>query len=108
MRLFNITKGNVGPIVIQGCKLALCGLVTILPYVSKDIVEKLRYSGNVKYSDAVNVILSGTMFSTDKNKMMELLKPNEDADYYRSVIHVVESSMYSGDKVEAIKTINKM
>lgn len=108
MRLFNITKGNIGPIVLQGCKIALCGLVTVLPYVSKDIVEKMRYSGNVKYSDAVNVILSSTMFSSDKNKMIELLKSDVDADYYRSIIHVVESSMYSGDKVEAIKTINKM
>ena len=106
MRLFNITKGNVGPIVLQGCKIALCGLVTILPYISSDIVEKLRYSGNVKYSDAVNVILSSTMFSSDKNRIIELIKVDGDAEYYRSIIHVVESSMYSGDKVTAIKFIN--
>lgn len=108
MKWLNITKGNIGNIAIAGCKIALCGIATLLPYLSKDMINEIRYSRNVKYSDVVDVILHGSMYSSDKNKVIELVKTDGDVEYYKSIIHIVNSSMYSCDKVKAIKIINNM
>ena len=73
----------------------------------EDIIDKVRFSGNVKYSDAVKVITDSGMFSADKQQALAVLKQNKDADFYKAVIQVVKSNMYSSDKLKTITNLCK-
>lgn len=73
---------------------------------AKEVIDKIRYSGNVKYDDAVKVILDSDMLSSYKKEAMELLKTDEESKYYKSVVYMIQSSLLSSDKIKMIKTLN--
>lgn len=82
--------------------------LAVASYVSDlDITTVKGYLGKTDYSDAVDAIMSSTMFSSDKRKMLDQLKKDGDATYYKSVIKVVKSSMFSRDKIEAIEMLSE-
>ena len=86
---------------------AVYGLA-VASYVSDlDMSTVKGFIGKTDYSDAVDAIMGSKMFSSDKRKMLDLLKKDGDATYYRSVIKVVKASMFSSDKVEAIKLLSE-
>lgn len=86
---------------------AAYGLV-VASYVSDmDMSTVKGLLGKTNYSDAVDAIMSSTMFSSDKRKMLDQLKKDGDATYYKSVIKVVKSSMFSRDKIEAIEMLSE-
>lgn len=104
----NITKEKVGNVARTACGIAVFGLVTALQFLDmKDVVNTLRYNGNVTYSDAVGVIMDSGMLSSDKGRVMSELKKNKDSDYYKAIIQVVESGLLSSDKIRAIQSINE-
>lgn len=106
MKKFNLNMKTVGNFAKKSGKVALYGLATVMSYVSmKDVTEMVRYSGNVKYSDAINAIMESSMFGSDKNKIVAMLKKDGDADYYKAIIKVVKSNMFGSDKVKAIEYI---
>ena len=101
MRKFN--KEAVGKIAKNGCRILLYGAAIILPCLSmKDAANMIYYVGDVKYSDAVGVIMNSRMFSSDKTKAIEALKKDGDTEFYKSVIQVVNSNMFSSDKLKTI------
>lgn len=108
MRKINITKDTItnaakvcGMVAIYGVALATSNASV------KDIIDKVRYSGNVKYSDAVSVIMDSSMFSSDKTRVIDVVKKDGDVEYYRAVIQIVKSSMFSSDKVKTIVNLCK-
>ncbi len=106
MRNFTGSKEIVGKIAKSGVKIALSGVAAILYYASsKDAIDKLCFNDKVKYSDAVGSILESGMFSADKNTAIALLGKDKDADFYKAVIKIANSSMYSSDKLKAIQHI---
>ena len=108
MKKLKVTKETVGKIVNTGCKAVLYGLAIVLPYATeKNMTAMKYYIGTANYSDAVGVIMSSSMFSSDKNKVIEILKRDENPEYYKSVIQVVNSTMFSGDKIKAIKMLSE-
>lgn len=72
-----------------------------------DVLEELRYSGNVNYNDAVKVIMNSNMLTSYKTDIMKILKKNESSEYYKTIINVVKSDVLSSYKVEMISEINK-
>jgi hypothetical protein len=62
----------------------------------------MYYVGDVKYSDAVGAIMNSRMFSSDKPKVIEVLKKDGNTDYYKAIIQVVNSNMFSSDKLKTI------
>lgn len=104
MKKINIDVERIGNIIKTGGRLAVCAAVVILPY-AKDISDKMRCNGPVKYSDVVNVILNSCMMSSYKTELIELLPKNAESDLYRTVIHVINSDMLSSNKVKVIKDI---
>lgn len=106
MKKFNIDTKKIGNVIKTGGSLVLYAAVVMLPYVSsKDVFNKIRYSGNVKYSDAINAILNSSMYSSDKGKLTSILPKDANADLYRAVIQVANSDIFSSDKVKMIKDI---
>ena len=85
----------------------LYGLVFIASKVAvSDVIDMVRYKGNVKYSDAVDVIMTSSMYSADKNRAVAALKKDKDTEYYRAVVRVVRSNMYSSDKIKTITDLS--
>lgn len=85
----------------------LYGLAFIASKVAVgDVIDMVRYKGNVKYSDAVDVIMSSNMYSSDKSRALAVLKKDEDTDYYRAVVRVMKSNMFSSDKIKTISDLS--
>lgn len=91
---------------------AVCAIVvpivgaTLVEKGVGEIVSKIRYSGKVKYDDAVRAILDSSMYSDAKKKSVALLKHDGDAEYYRAVVYITKSSMYTDAKVELIESLS--
>lgn len=108
MRKLNITKEQVGQFVKTGLKLALGALVVSKTYFTRENVATVKcYIGEANYSDAVDAILSSSMFDSSKTKALDLLKRDGDAGYCKSVISTVNSSVFDSSKVQTIKTLSE-
>lgn len=107
MRNIKIRKEDVGNFAKNTGKVLLYGLAIVLPRLtSKDVIDTIRYSGDVGYSDAVRAIMESDMFSSSKDEMIGLLKKDQNMEYYKSIIQVARSDMFSSNKVNIIKKFN--
>ena len=82
-------------------------VIPIVGYVAfsgagQELLNKIRYSGKIKYDDAVKAITNSNMMSSDKTKVLVSLKKDGDSEFYRAVINTVTSAMFSSDKVKTI------
>ena len=101
-----ITKEAIGNVAKAGGMVILYGLAAMASRVSvKDVIDTVRYSGNVGYSDAFGAIMDSDMMSSYKNEAIELLKREQDVEYYKAGIKLVHSDMMSSYKMSAIKKI---
>lgn len=108
MRKINISKEQVVNFARGLGNVLVFGAMMAAPYISrKDVLDKMRYMGNVNYSDAVNAVLDSDMLSSSRTTVISMLPKGESADFYKSVIAVVNSDMLSSNKVDIIKDICK-
>lgn len=108
MKNFKFTGKTIGNIVKVGGGVILYGLATVASKTSiKDIIDMVRYSGDVDYSDAVNAIMGSDMFGSYKADAVELLKRDMSTTYYKAVITIVRSDMFGSYKVTAIKNLGE-
>jgi hypothetical protein len=108
MKKIKITKEHGCKIAKYGCGMLLRGAKLALAYWSiKNASEFKYYIGDVKYSDAVSVIMDSGMYSSDKTRAVEMLKKDGDSEFYKSIIKVVNSNMFSSDKLKLITTMCK-
>lgn len=107
MKKLNITKRDVGNAIKNSCGLMVTVAAFVLPNLSmiKEIIEEVRYNGNATYSDVINVVLHSNMYSTDKTKLAAMVPKDKDSEFYKFIIKVVKSNIYSSDKVTVIKSI---
>lgn len=92
----------------RSCQVIVPILGVVLSSISvKDLLDAIRYTGDVGYGDAVDVIMSSSMYSSDKTRMVSALKRDESSDYYKAVIAVVRSSGYSSDKLRTIQNMSE-
>ena len=54
------------------------------------------------YNEAVNAIANGDLWSSDKPKVLDALKPNFKPVVYKAVVEVVKSDMWTSDKANVI------
>lgn len=57
---------------------------------------------DVSYLDAVNAVMNSSLWSDNKVKIMNALKPNFKPEVYEAVVGIVNSSMWFDDKTETI------
>ena len=98
--LANIAKS------LKGVIIPVVGVVLSSITVS-DLLNAVRYCGNVGYDDAVRAIMSSNMMSSYKTEAISVLKHEGTSDYYRAVISTVNSDMMSSYKVDAIRNMSK-
>lgn len=103
----NISKeklDTIGKYAKKGCEIAGYIASVALSYVSvREIVDAVKYSGEVDYGDAVDAIMSSDMLSSYKEKAVLVLKKGEDSQFYKAIIKVAKSDMMSSYKCETIK-----
>jgi hypothetical protein len=103
-----ITKGAIGGAVKVICKVVLYGsAIANCSNLTDNIIDKVRYSRNVKYSDAIDVIVNSNMLDNYKNEALGLVKKNEDTEYYKAIIKIVKSDMLGSNRLVAIANLNK-
>lgn len=103
----NLNFGNLKNIVGQICGAILCEILIV---ASSKAVEYINdgYIRKVGYDEAIDAIMKSDMYSHEKCDAAAVLKRNEDAEFYRAVIHIIkDSKLYSHDKVCMIKNLNK-
>lgn len=93
--LKKMTK-NIGEVVGYGALVAVAALGT-----ASDIEAK----NNVNYSDAIDKIMNGDMFSSDKAAIVKVLPENQEHEFYKSIISVVESNMMNSTKKSVIRDL---
>lgn len=107
MKKLNITKGTIKDTFKVVCTIALYGMaIAKSSNAAENMIDMVRYSGNVKYSDAVGAIMDSNMFDSRKNEALELLEQGKDAEYYKTVIRIVKSDMFDSNKIRAITNLN--
>lgn len=108
MLKINITKEQVGKVLVNGGKVVLSALAIGFASLIRDKASNAQYYiGEASYGDAVNVILGSTLYDSRKTEAISLLKRDGDAEYYRSVIATVNSNLYDSRKVETIQMLSK-
>ena len=102
-----ITRETIGNVFKVGGMIILSGLAAMTSKTSaKDVIDNIRYSGNVSYSDAVSVVMDSDMFDSNKNRVMELLKKDGDVEYYKTIIKIIKSDMFDSNKIRAITLLD--
>jgi hypothetical protein len=91
---------------LKGVIIPVLGVVLSSITIS-DLLNAVRYSGNVGYDDAVKVIMNSNMLASYKTEAITVLKHDGTPDYYRAVISTVNSDMMSSYKVDAIRNMSK-
>ena len=96
----NIAKG------LKGAIIPIAGVVLSSITIS-DLLNAIRYCGNVGYDDTVRAIMNSNMMSSYKTEAVSAVKCDGTSEYYRAVISTVNSDMMSSYKIDAIRNISK-
>lgn len=75
--------------------------------MDKRIIKAIRYSGKVKYDDAIRAITESNMLGSSMAEAMDLVQSNMETEYYRAVISAIQSSTLGSTKIMMLKNINK-
>lgn len=89
--------------------------VTVLSAVAKNSLENfIQAKANEQiykkatYSGVITAIVNSDMWSSDKEKVVELIPADADPELYGSILAVVmENGMWSSDKLQMIKILIK-
>lgn len=102
------TKNTVANIVkgLKGVIIPVVGVILSSITIS-DLLNAVRYCGNVGYDDAVKAIMNSNMMSSYKTKAVSAVKRDGTPDYYRAVISTVNSDMMSNYKIDVIRNMSK-
>lgn len=92
----------------NGLKTAVLFMKDVLEIVSPVVVTAMYMGKNPKlkhittYDEAVSAILRSSMFADDKAKAAVKLPIGASPGFYKTIISVVESSMFSNNKLNTI------
>ena len=108
MGKINISEERFEKIVRYGSMLVF-GVLALGLLSSRriDISAVEDCASEANYSDAVGAILDSSMFDSDKNAAIGLLKRGGDSEYYKSVISVINSSIVSRNKIRTIEKLSE-
>lgn len=106
-----ICKGLTGAVGMAKKGIRVIGPVAVAVMYNKSTIQKvideIRYNGNVGYDDVIKAITDSGMYSSDKCRAVELLKPDGSVEYYKAICSIVRSDGYSSSKLGMIETMNK-
>lgn len=98
---------KVSGFAIRVFELALIGSFFLPSRKSNVYVTTNCGSVPASYSGAAKAILESSMLDSYKRDVMEVLKPDGDAEYYKTVISIVNSSMLDSYKRDTIENLSE-
>lgn len=66
------------------------------------LTKKTDEKHAVTYKDAINAVMDSSLWSEDKVKVIDVLKPGYKPELYEAVVEVLKSSLWGEDKVDVI------
>ena len=105
MKKIKVSKEAVEKIAKGAGNVIAFTAMFVLPYLSKRDEPRVVSNGFTTYDDAIRVIMSSSMLSGDKVKVVTMLPKHGPIKLYNAVIQVINSTMLSSDKIETIKHI---
>ena len=106
--MLKIDLTKTGAMLKKGCNVLVPVLMGLrFTGMDKQILKAIRYSGNVKYDDAIRVITESNMLGSSMAEAMDLVQSNMSCEYYRSVISAINSNTLGSTKIMMLKNINK-
>lgn len=89
-------------------------VVTVAAAVAKDSLEKaMKVKANEHiykkstYAGVISTVMSSDMWSSDKEKLIEIIPKDADSDLYGSIIAVLMGDSWSSDKVRMVSSLCK-
>ena len=102
-----ITK-SIGYVIWSGIKVTVPVILAGMTVANVQTDnQRVCVMGNAQYSDAVRMIMSSDMFSSDKSKVVSMLPQGQDSQFYLAVIEIAKSDMFSSNKVQSISSMIK-
>lgn len=106
--LKNEILSKTGAVVKKACNVVVPVLMGLrFTGMDKQILKAIRYSGNVKYDDAIRAITESNMLGSSMAEAMDLVQSNMETEYYRAVISAIQSNALGSTKLVMLKNINK-
>lgn len=103
-------KKQVGSFIVEtgkGIIYGLSWLALLFPYIENSSNAVKRLAVEASYSGAIKAIMGSDMLSSYKKIAVDVLLKNQDEEYYKAVIEVINSNMLDSYKVETIKKITE-
>lgn len=105
--MINLSLRTVGKYALKVCGLALYGLLATKSLKVEVDMSDEHGMTEPRYGDAIAAIVESDMWTSDKDRVVAMLKRDEYVEYYRSVISIVKGDMWSSTKVSMIENLNK-
>ena len=106
--MLKIDLTKTGAILKKGCIIVVPVLMGLrFTGMDKQILKVIRYSGKVKYDDAIRAITESNMLGSSMAEAMDLVQSNMETEYYRAVISAIQSNTLGSTKIMMLKNINK-
>lgn len=104
---FIMSKKLVTGGISKGQGILLTGLAMMgLDKLSKGIAKKNQEEKVIGYDDAIRAIMNSSMFGSDKQKRVELVKFGQNPEYYNAIISIMHASLFGSERIKSIKSIN--
>ena len=103
-------KQQVGRIIVGTGKVIVYGLsclALLIPRAESNANAMKHSTVEASYSGAIKAIMDSDMLSSYKKAAVNVLLKNQDKEYYKAVIEVINSNMLDSCKVETIKKISE-
>lgn len=108
MLKMNDALNKTGVMIKKGCNVVVLVLMGLrFTGMDKRIIKAIRYSGKVKYDDAIRAITESNMLGSSMAEAMDLVQSNMETEYYRAVISTIQSNALGSTKIMMLKNINK-
>ena len=106
--MLKIDLTKTGAMLKKGCNIVVPVLMGLrFTGMDKQILKAIRYSGKVKYDDAIRAITESNMLGSSMAEAMDLVQSNMETEYYRAVISAIQSNTLGSTKIMMLKNINK-
>ena len=106
--MLKIDLTKTGAMLKKGCNIVVPVLMGLrFTGMDKQILKAIRYSGKVKYDDAIRAITESNMLGSSMAEAMDLVQSNMETEYYRAVISAIQSDTLGSTKIMMLKNINK-
>jgi hypothetical protein len=97
----------IGNFAENVCEIVTYGALMAITYKVAENVTTGTDISTAGYDDAVEAIMSSSMFSSDKREAISALDRYGNGQFYKAVVRIAnDSSMFSHDKADMIRELS--